>query len=201
LWLYWELVSCPLVVLLGRFEYKSLEGLVALPLLNLRVSILRRDNGSLRVVSNIPYSDWRALVENLCSLIVNGQLPSAGSWEEAMFKSMMYGGLGLYIKLNRGYDVLTLDFVDTTSFKFYLSPRPLSFDIPVYNLEDLVVLQYALRRGDRELVSNVCASITGGECALNTSHGVLLITETPPTGRGFMRVVPDNTPLRHVIKH
>jgi hypothetical protein len=68
-------------------------------------------------------------------------------------------------------------------------------------LEDWVILQFALREGDSDLLLSVCnnAFREKGMCKIITSHGLLRISDREICEDNWIRIIPDNAPLRHVI--
>ncbi|MEM4487404.1 MAG: hypothetical protein QXK88_01150 [Desulfurococcaceae archaeon] len=203
MWHYKELISCPLVLVLGKFTYGDLTGFVSLPVLNLRVSILVTNSGEHRVVSNVSNEEWLDKLYRVCSAVLSGNISSLNDMEKIEATSMIYGGLGLYSTIDGNAECVSLDYVNTKSFYFYLTPSKLNGSYAEARLEDWVALQFALRAGLKKTLHYACSNISrdGGEvCAIKSSHGLLRITSsrTPPWG-GCTRVIPDNSPLRHVI--
>ena len=203
MWYYKELVSCPLILVLGKFSYEGLEGYATLPVLNLRLNILRPREGCTRIVSNIPYSEWALRLREVCLAVYENRLENLDLVKRVEATSMFYGGIGLYGVVDGNHVVaISLDFVDKKHYYFYLRPEPIPRrDLGEMPLENWVILQFALREGLDVLLLKACRDLTRewGECTIKTTHGDLVISSKELRGEGFLRVFPDNAPLRHVV--
>lgn len=203
MWQYKELVSCPLTVVLGSFEHRKLSGYVVLPLLNLRFNILVDRDNRIRLTTNIPRAEWGARLRGICYALYSGNTNELSPMEMAEAASMLYGGVGMYAVLNGKVLPLSLDFVNKSRFYFYL--LPFSTHCGEYiraQLADWITLQFALREGLVELLFETCQHIgesSGGICILESNLGKLIISLNELRGGSYLRVIPDNAPLRHVI--
>lgn len=202
MWQYRELVSCPLTVVLGSFEHRKLSGYVILPLLNLRLNILVRRNNEIRYTTNIPRTEWSTRLHGICYALYSGNVDRLGPVEMAEAVSMFYGGVGIYAVLNGKVLPLSLDFVDKSRFYFYLLPLSTRCEYVKAQLADWITLQFALREGLVELLFETCQHIgesSGGACILKSNLGKLIISANELYDSSYLRVFPDNAPLRHVI--
>ncbi|MEL9999991.1 MAG: hypothetical protein QXH02_00560 [Desulfurococcaceae archaeon] len=203
LWHYKELISCPLTLVLGEFEQGGLRGYVALPLSNLRLNILVSREGDVRVVSNIPRKEWVDHLLEVCYAVFTGNVNDLDLLERVEATLMFYGGLGVYGVLDNRVVPISLDFVNKQYFYFYVSPvGGLSRNYEKAQLGDWVLLQLALREGLSNLLQNVCRHIartSNDSCVLETSHGGLVISRREMHVDNYIRVFPDNVPLRHVV--
>ncbi|MCC6053065.1 MAG: hypothetical protein LM569_02570 [Desulfurococcaceae archaeon] len=206
MWSYRELYSCPLTLLLGVFEYSDLKGYVIMPILNLRVNLLTTRSGEVKVYSNIPISHWREHTVKLCASIASNQVSSLNKVDQAKVYSMFYGGVGSYIVYKDELIPVAVDFVDTDKFFFYLEINSnMHLETTTSGrLEDWIIFQAALRSGELPLLVSSCRSLSryigsGESCTITTDLGVLRITRERLEGDRYLRVVPDNTPLRHVV--
>lgn len=201
MWQYRELYSCPLVIVLGVFKHKGLYGYATLAVNNYRVNILRKNNGDFRVVSNIGVKNWLEYSKTLCMYLIKGDFGELKPREVAVIKSMFYGGFGLYVAYKNNIDVLSLDYVKPVGLYFYIEPSVFIREAPEYRLDDLLILQYALRRGYIDVVEEAYFRVGHGSFILSTSHGDLWISLKPVKREGLIRIIPDNNPLRHVVRH
>lgn len=202
MWMYRELISCPLVLTIGRFIYNNIEGYVTLPILNLRLNILRDSGGELFTFSNIPHGDWREHVREVCYAIFTSKLHELDPMSKLEALTMFHGGIGIYVVLGDKILPISLDFINRKNTYFYLKPRPLGRDYVESSLENWLMLSFTLREGIYDLSMKICNRIydTSNEtCSLKTNHGVLLITTSIIRDPDYIRVYPDNSPLRHVI--
>lgn len=205
MWHYRELISCPVVLAIGKFSYGDITGFVMLPILNFRVSILISSDGKQRVVSNAPNREWFSRSYRVCNAIMSGSIDSLDSLEKVEASSMMYGGIGIYSLVEGNVACVSLDYVNTRSLNFYLAPVDyISTDYCTEaGLDNWVMLQLAFRTGISRILGRVCTNMFGsykGGCTIRSSHGLLYITEhKSPPSEDYIRVVPDNNPLRHVL--
>ncbi|MGC8983181.1 MAG: hypothetical protein ACP5KA_05475 [Desulfurococcaceae archaeon] len=204
MWAYKELYSCPLTLVLGKFFYNDIQGLTVLPVANYRASILINARGEQRVVSNIPFKKWLDHALHICKSVASGNINELAPSELAVAYAMMYGGLGTYAIIENSVYVVLLDYVNTAKFRFYLRYSEMPREVSVYDLRDIVLLHVALREGLKGvLAKSLCRGSSlepGVFCTIETSHGELLLADRDTyVGRGVVRIVPDNSPLRHVI--
>lgn len=202
MWLYRELYSCPLVVYLGMFKYKDLEGYTVLTVLNYRVNVLVDDNGRVRLVSNIPIETWRKRIEEICMKISLGKIEELDLPKKVEAYAMFYGGINSYVVVENALHILLLDFVNKAKLWFYIQPRDFNMDIRLLDLRDISLIHLALREGLVELLRRVCEfkGSTHFLCELKSSHGILYVAEKPVEGAyNMIQVIPDNVPLRHVV--
>lgn len=200
--MYDELYSCPLVVILGSFTHRGHTGWVTLPLLNYRVALLRK-NGEWRVVSNI---DWeRGYVRSMeaCRSIAGEAVEGFNVELDLAVHTSFYGGIGSYILGETGLRPLSIDIVNTRVFKFYFKPREGDpRKPPEGNIGDWLLLQAALREGWVKPVAETCralGSIRDGVCVVEADIGDIAIATSMIQLDGWLRVTPDNSPLRHVV--
>lgn len=202
LWMYKELYSCPLVIILGSFNYDDLTGLVTLPVLNFRLNILLSQNNETRVIHNLPRRSWYEQLHRVCISIYSDNLKHLNNYEKVIAASMFYGGFGLYALIEDKVSILSLDFVNKKHYYFYILPSDLSFSkLKEVRLEDWIVVQFALREGINKLLYNICSKSfeKGAPCEINTSHGLLRISDKNISEDNWIRIFPDNAPLRHVV--
>jgi hypothetical protein len=201
LWGYKELYSCPLVVILGSFNYNGLNGFITLPVVNMRLSVLISRDKEIRIVSNISRYSWFDQLKRVCLSICFNELRHLGFLEKVIATSMFYGGLGIYVVNRDTVSILSLDFVNKRKHYFYLLPSDFNTSFDKARLEDWVILQFALREGDSNLLFSVCnnALRKNGMCEIITSHGLLRISDKEIREINWIRIIPDNAPLRHVI--
>jgi len=201
LWKFRELYSCPLPVLIGVFKYMDINGYAVLSLANYRVNLLIDEEGREHVYSNIENNKWRELLLRVCLSIRRSSLNSLTSIERVFATSMFYGGFGLYLDIGGEISVLNLDYVNTRKLYFYLNPSEYALNTLRFDISDLVMIQYALRRGDYRLLHSICSRFTSRNCSFKTSHGLLVVANSPQEIPGHIRVIPDNNPFRHVIRY
>lgn len=205
MWQYRELVSCPLTVILGAFEHRGLSGYVVLPLLNLRFNILVDENGVVKCATNVPYPDWSARLYEICYALYLGKVSELDALKKVEAVSMFYGGVGVYAVIGGEILPVSIDFVDRSLFQFYILPSTIRTNYKAASLSDWITVQFALREGLAEVLLNECqyiGSSDGDVCIIETSHGKLAITASSKLHRvwnGYIRVVPENAPLRHVV--
>jgi hypothetical protein len=206
LWSYRELYSCPLPLILGVFEYGGLTGYVVMPILNLRVNLLTTRSGEVRVYSNIPHDTWRKHTLRLCTSIASNQISTLSTIDQARAYSMFYGGISSYIAYKNTLIPVALDFINTEKYYFYLeaySTTPQEAE-KSGRLEDWIILHTALRCGEFSLLLSACRNLShcsiGYEaCTIKTDLGILIITRERFNFNKYLRIVPDNAPLRHVV--
>jgi|YelNatPaOPRAMG01_1025707.scaffolds.fasta_scaffold20463_5 hypothetical protein len=201
LWRYKELYSCPLVVILGSFNYNGLNGFVTLPVVNMRLNVLISRDNEVRIVSNISRHNWYEQLKRVCLSICLNEPMNLSVLEKVIATSMFYGGLGIYVVNRDSVSILSLDFVNKRKHYFYVLPSDFNTNFDKARLEDWVILQFALREGDSDLLLSVCnnAFREKGMCKIITSHGLLRISDREICEDNWIRIIPDNAPLRHVI--
>ncbi|MFZ8782888.1 MAG: hypothetical protein ACO2OR_02755 [Desulfurococcaceae archaeon] len=206
MWSYKELYSCPLPVLIGVFEYSGLLGYVVMPILNLRANLLITRNGEFKYYSNISTPSWREHVFKLCVAIASNKLNSLSTIDLAKAYSMFYGGIGSFIAYKSSLIPITIDFVNTEKYYFYLKPHStlLSEHSTKGRLEEWVIFHSSLRSGEFDLLIESCrklhsSSVEEASCTLTTDLGLLKITREKREYSDYIRVAPDNAPLRHVV--
>jgi len=201
-WAYSELHSCPIVATTGSFKWRSYNGWVALPLLNYRVTLLRRSD-EWRVVSNASSLPGYEKSFKACRSITEGILYTGVIDVDLAINASFYGGIGSYINVDSAIRPVSIDLVDTRTFKFYLKPYENTIDkVSKGSLEDWILLQAGLREGWPRIVMEACEKIglvKGEHCIIITDIGDLLITRKEVRVNDWVRVVPDNAPLRHVV--
>lgn len=200
--MYKELISCPLVLTLGEFWYLGYRGYITLPVLNLRLSLLRDERERVHVVNNIPFSTWANHVYGICSTILLGDINKLELHSKIEAITMFYGGLGIYSVFKDNIVPVTLDFVNKKKFYFYLCTAETFGRHEEAKLEDWLMFQLALREGFTEFLPLVCSRVgnyTNRVCVVKTSHGLLKIAVEELDHEGCIRIYPDNAPLRHVI--
>jgi len=202
-WTYDWLYSCPSIVVLGRFKVGKYEGVSILNLLYPRVVVLGRGS-SITVYSNIPSYFYGEVVRDICINLSRGVFPSRDFIENAITKAMYYGGLSLFVKKGGEAVPLLFELIDTSRYSFYFKPAATPSSLHESPVEYWLLLGLGLRTGIVEYIVEPCLKLGGysdGVCRINVGVGELVIAskkgfEEP----GYMRVVPDNNPLRHVVK-
>lgn len=203
-WGYSELYSFPFVIILGEAYHRELRGYVSLPLANWRVNILLKSNGSYRIAHNVPldlieerYIEWAR------DFALYGREPEDIFWKIAR-GSAYYGGINVFLVLGREPYLFSAELIRTNAFTFYLRPYRNTGNISRGALADWALLAFGLREGLWDIVLMACRALgegTGDACMLRTSSGDLAIAGPTSELPGFMRVFPDNSPMRHVIKY
>ncbi|MEM1826155.1 MAG: hypothetical protein QXX35_05315 [Desulfurococcaceae archaeon] len=202
-WRYSSLISCPSIVILGEFKYRDTYGYVLLPLVYPRVNIGVR-NGKLEVISRIPNSFLGEIVEKVCKNILCSQnYVSTDFLENVVYKTMFYGGYIVYLKTGNEAIPLTIELINTDKYKFYYRHVDGNKQTNA-SLEDWIVFGSSLRTGFEETMFSICrdiGSVEENKCFLKTLMGELIITTKIINTVEFHRVVPDNSPMRYVIKY
>lgn len=204
MWGYSELYSFPFVMVLGEVHHGELRGYISLPLINWRVNVLLRDDGSHRVVHNIPpdvldekYIEWAR------DFAVYGKEPDDAALRIAR-DSAYYGGINIFLIIGQEPYLFSAELIRAAAFSFYLRPRRYgNEDISRGNLADWALLAFGLREGLRDIVMKACRALggdAGDACVLRTASGDLAITGPAREIPGFAKVFPDNSPMRHVVK-
>lgn len=202
MWQYKELVSCPLTLVLGEFEHREIGGYVTLPISNLRLSILVHREGGIRIVSNIPFREWVNHLREVCYATYTGTIDKLNLLGRVEAISMFYGGLGVYGVLGDQVVPMSLDFVNKQRFYFYIAPLVPSKGYEKASLGDWVLLQLALREGLEDILLATCryvAKSNPDSCVIRTSHGELVISRRELRANNYIRIFPENVPLRHVV--
>ena len=137
--------------------------------------------------------------------VATGKMSALSDLDMIRVYAMFYGGVGSYVKHGDMLIPITIDFIDTEKYYFYLeSQSTLSrVELTKGRLEDWVIFQSALRSGDFDLLLESCkklspSSVSSEICAINSDLGVLEVARIK-LNRGRLRVIPDNAPLRHVV--
>ncbi|MGC8954044.1 MAG: hypothetical protein ACP5N5_04945 [Desulfurococcus sp.] len=201
MWMYSELYSCPLTVILGTFTYRGYKGWSVLPILNYRVSILRRGD-AWRTVTNIREPQWYKRCLDICRSIADGIKSTGNIVMDLSLNASFYGGIGTYILLETGLRPLSLDIVNTMVFKFYLKPYTSGGSYVEGRLEDWLLLQTGLREGLMKPVLDACeslGSVKDDTCIINSDLGEVAITRGYINEDDWLHIVPDNSPFRHVL--
>lgn|GEM_PF-848052 len=208
MWNYRELFSCPFTLILGSYEYLDLHGYVVMPVLNYRLNLLVSRSGEIRVLSNIPQASWRDSTFKLCSAIATNKLSDLYTVDLVRAYSMFYSGICSFLIYENIILPVTIDFVNAEKYYFYLKPYT-DINTPVLNtsrgkLEDWIIFQTALRSGEFDLLIRACKNLTPSsvsteECNIRSDFGVLKITKRKIERSSYLRIIPDNTPLRHVV--
>lgn len=199
-WVYDWVISCPTVVKLGIVHRGNYRGVATLALTLPRVVILG-GRGGLRLINRVPdYLDG-GLIEKICLNIARG-MGVEGFIEEAFYRTMFYGGFNVYLTDDSGsLNILTYELVDTTKLFFYIKEGG-GFETQS-SIENLVLLGLGLRTGIYGYVREACRGFGGlinDVCVVSSGKYVVLISNKPLKDNGYLRVFPDNNPLRHVIK-
>lgn len=202
-WKYREMFSCPLALILGRFNYGVHQGAVILNVLNYRSTVLLTDDRGYRLVSNIPPSLDHGETGSLCIRIAKREINYLSLHEKMLYRSYLYGGIGAFL-LRRGEVIpISIDLVNPTSFSIFLDPRRDFSSANTASLEHWLMFQVALREGDHSLLKETCRALgelLGDGCAINSDKGLLYIRSPGTSAENLLRILPDNAPLRHVIK-
>ncbi|MCY0868945.1 MAG: hypothetical protein OWQ48_07005 [Desulfurococcus sp.] len=203
MWLYDELYSCPLIVILGSFKHEGYYGWSVLPVASLRVSLLRR-SGEWRVVSNIREALWFERSLEACRSIIKGSTRTGFIELDLAVNASLYGGFGIYTEIQGDIRPVTLEVIDTSVFKFYLKPKGKPREPSEGSLSDWILLGLGLREGLWRLVADACSRlgrVTEESCIIEGDLGEVAITAGIFSEAGWLRVIPDNTPLRHVVAY
>lgn len=193
------MLSCPAVLVLGEVRYKEYKGLSTLTLLYPRVSVLSK-NGYVRVINTIPeYMDGR-LIEDLCLDMLKSEREKP-MWE-AVRRTMFYGGYNVFLFTSNGSVVnVLLELIDTSRIHFYL--KEAGGGVTVADLDHWIALGVGLRTGNYDLIIESCKEIgrlTNDGCVITSDKFELLITNAEKGIAGFRKILPDNNPVRHVVK-
>ena len=208
MWSYRELFSCPFTLILGSYEYLDLKGYVVMSVLNYRLNLLVSQSGEIRVLSNIPQASWRDFTFKLCSAIATNKLSDLYTVDLVRAYSMFYSGICSFLIYGNNILPVTIDFVNTEKYYFYLEPYT-GVSTSILNtsrgkLEDWIIFQTALRSGEFDLLIKACknlepSSVSSEECNIRSDCGVLKITKRKLEISSYLRIIPDNTPLRHIV--
>jgi hypothetical protein len=211
-WKYESLLSCPSILILGYFETNSINGVVMFPVLNYRFNILKTGNEE-RLLNNIPEQLMPEKISSLCLDIMCGKIDHERFLDKAFIKTMFYGGYNIFLDIDGDALPLVIDFIDIDNYLFLLRRGSVSIKgFPKTSLDNWVLLGVALRTSNKKLFGKACTSIGGrlyedsGICELNTPHGLLSIIlknnrEYLWDREKFLRIIPDNNPLRHIINY
>ncbi|OYT38144.1 MAG: hypothetical protein B6U89_06300 [Desulfurococcales archaeon ex4484_58] len=203
-WRYDWLISCPLILVLGWFKLGRYRGAVFLPLTNFRLNIFGKGRSIVRVVSNISYNTlFSSIIHKVCREVSMGQISNSDFLTDAFMKTMYYGGYNLFIDVHGEAIPLTIEYIDTENYWFYLKLDGERCEMNETNIEPWLLLGAGLRTGRKELVYQACSSlgaVSSGKCVLTGEYGELVITSREYMDKPYIRVVPDNNSLRHVVK-
>lgn len=201
-WSYDWLYSCPAILVIGYYRLYGYRGIVTLPLVYPRINILGR-NKVFKEYNSIPPYMFSEKIKKICYMIVHGEKPVNDFIEKALFTTMYYGGYNMLLEYNNEIIPLTIELVNTKKFFFYYKKldkaRPITRDVKTW-----LSLGAGLRIGSKELVFNACKDIgliDKSNCYIETYDGLLIITMEKLRDKNYMRIVPDNNPLRHVINY
>jgi len=200
-WLYNWLYSCPYVLTLGSFRIGDLKGYVLMPVLNYRVNLLGEDE-KIRIIANIPDTFGGEVFRQICLDISRGLLDNLEPFKQAIALSMFHGGYNLVIIYkNRAYP-LTIDLINTDKYRFYIKPGS-SRDVGKHGLETWMLLGLALRTGEADLLAKACVELGSWmeeKCLLPSINGDVVISIHKLVDRNYIELIPDNNPLRHVVR-
>ncbi|MET1160860.1 MAG: hypothetical protein ABWW65_07860 [Thermoprotei archaeon] len=200
-WSYDWLYSCPSILVLGSFKLLDYRGVAILNLLYPRVIILGKNNYT-RIISRVPNYFYGEIVKEVCISISKGVVPRGDFLREAIANSMFYGGLNFVINRGRA-EPLFFELVNTSMYKLYFKPGNGQLR-ETEGIDPWIMLGYGLRTGYSEFVEKACRVIgisNENACRISVEFGELVITwgNTRDLSE-YIRIFPDNNPLRHVVK-
>ena len=201
-WRYEWLYSCPAVLVLGAFKLHGYKGLVTLPLVYPRAIILGVKDNTL-TYNDIPQYMFGDKILDICRNLSKGVLKLEGFLEKALFTTMYYGGYNLLLEHNSDIIPLSIELVNTDKFLFYYR-HVKENQVVEREVSSWILLGTGLRTGYKELVLKACKVLgfeANGTCFLKIHEGELVIITKPFKNKDYVRVVPDNNPLRHVINY
>jgi len=201
LWIYDELYSCPKTILIGKTPIGKYSGLLTLSLGNFRANVLRK-GGDWFLFHNIPGELNPDETVYACFQVARGLLHEMKGLEKVIAASMFYGGLTFFVELESKQSLFNMEPVNTDVFRFYINPKG-ERNVKESSFEQLSLFTLSMREGWADLMRESCAEIgkvTGGFCAISTNVGELIVSTEEISEKGFLRVFPDNAPLRHVVK-
>jgi hypothetical protein len=199
-WDYDELYSCPHTLLLDEISISGSRAYVLLPALNYRISILRRGN-VFREVSNIPGDLDATHVVEACRAVSRGVDPRRleGPLLRAIAHSFFYGGFTIMVDTVEGETIPFLLEMVSPSLHLYYRPAGCGS----LGLETWVRFGVFLRSKASSLIQGLC----GGEIECDNgvykvcgSMGEIVVSYKQINIPGYIRIVVDNTPMRHVVK-
>jgi len=202
-WVYDWLLSCPAVVFAGRFKARGFEGVVLLSLLYPRL-VLLGDSGRVVKLGGVPSWFLGGVVESTCYSIACGCTEPGSFLEKGVYTAMFYGGYN--VVLNHGGEAvpLTLEVVNTDRVRLYHRVEESATPVEA-SLNEWVLLGAGLRLGDTSLIEAACREVgefRDSKCYLTVFMGELVVASKSDTApQGYVRVVPDNNPARHVINY
>ncbi|MEM2078089.1 MAG: hypothetical protein QXY95_04710 [Thermosphaera sp.] len=201
LWIYDELYSCPTPVLMGKTSVANNPGFIVLPLANYRVNFLRRGESWI-AFHNIPLEMKPSEIFRVCSMIVRGGISDADPLDKVLAYSIIYGGLSLFLKYDNQILLLNMEPVNTDVFHFYIRSSR-NTELKDAGLEYWSAFMLSIREGLTQLMHESCKAIgrlEGNSCVISTSRGELFVSTENIMDETLLKVVPENTPLRHVVK-
>ncbi|QOR93834.1 hypothetical protein IMZ38_04055 [Thermosphaera chiliense] len=201
MWIYEELYSCPKTVLIGKAFVGKHPGLLTLSIGNYRANLLRKGSEWF-LYHNIPVELNPDETVNACLQIAKGLLHEQKGLEKVIATSMFYGGLTFFIEQGTEHILLNMEPVNRDVFRFYINPKG-EKTVKESGFEQLSLFMLSMREGLKDLMLESCAEIgrrSSGSCIIPTSVGELIVSTEEITRKELMRVVPDNAPLRHVVK-
>jgi len=188
--------------MLGEFAVHGFYGIALLPLLYPRLILLSRD-GRVVKYGDIPPSMLGREVEKACYSIAFGEPELSTFLEKAVYTAFFFGGYNLFLEHGGEAIPLALELVNTEKIRLYY--RGSSTGEPtVGELGSWVLLGAGLRLGDQSLIEAACSKLgrfEDGKCHLSIFMGELVITTSEHPLHGYVRVVPDNNPARHVVNY
>jgi len=203
-WVFDWLLSCPAILVLGRFRLGDYSGYALLPLVYPRVNILGK-GGDIRVLNTIPEYMGGSLFRKLCTNLVQGVIDTEDFLENALLKTMYYGGYNLVMDRNGEAIPVTIELVNTSEYRFYFKPGGKGLS-ETNTIDPWILLGIGLRTGYMDYVVEACrqfGAVFNHTCFIKTMYGVLAITdrESREPSPEYMRISPDNNPARHVINY
>jgi len=201
LWIYEELYSCPKTVLISKAFVGKHPGLLALSIGNYRANALRK-GGDWFLYHNIPVELNPDETVYACLQIARGLLHEQKGLEKVIATSMFYGGLTFFIEQRTEHILLNMEPVNTDVFRFYINPKG-EKTVKESDFEQLSLFMLSMREGLEDLMLESCAEIgrrRGSSCVIPTSVGELIVSTEEIAEKDLLRAIPDNAPLRHVVK-
>lgn len=199
-WPYRWMISCPTVLKLGVFDKNHFRGIATLALTLPRVVVLGKD-GTTRLINRVPEFLNRTLIEKICLNIATGGSVK-GFVEEAFYRTMFYGGFNIYLTDGSGsLNVVTFELVNTDKLYFYVKETE-GFETEG-SIENWVLFGLGLRTGVYEYIREACRELGGvvkDGCGIFSDRFIFIVSDKPLLNQSYLRVHPDNNPLRHVIK-
>jgi hypothetical protein len=201
LWIYEELYSCPKTILISKTFIGVHPGILAMSLGNYRANVLKKGSEWF-LFHNIPLELDPDETVHACFQIAKGLSYEQKGLEKVITTSMLYGGLTLFVEVGGEPVLLNMEPVNTDVFKFYIDPRGVR-TLKESGFDQLSLFMLSLREGFEDLMRETCVEIgrrEGNTCVIPTSVGELIVSTKEVVRKGLMRIIPDNAPLRHVVK-